>query len=161
LITHLGRPAGNYDKKEFTLEPVAAALQEYLSSNVHVEFVPDCVGPAVEEKINKCAPGTVFLCENLRFHIEEVGKGIVNDEEVKATAEEIKEFRRKLSRLGDCFVFEAYGAAHRPHSSIVGIDISERVAGINMHEELKGTAKCWGNGAPTWMPPMSRSLAAP
>jgi phosphoglycerate kinase len=74
---------------------------------------------------------------HLWFHQEECGDG-KNDkkEKIKAAPEAIAEFRRQLSRLGDLFVFEAFGTAHRPHSSIVGIDIPERVAGLLMQREL-------------------------
>lgn len=148
LITHMGRPAGDFDKRDFTLQPVADALQEYLGPDVNVVFLPDCIGSAIEEIIKSCKPGTVFLCENLRFHMEEVGKGVVNGKEVKATTEQIQLFRDKLSRLGDCFVYEAYGAAHRPHSSIVGISIPERVSGLNMHRELEGYGQVLGARRP-------------
>lgn len=147
LITHLGRPAGNYDVKEFSLEPVAKVLQTYIPDNP-VRFLPACIGPAVEEAINNCTPGTVFLLENLRFHMEETGVKIVENggklEKVKATFQQKVAFREALSRLGDCFVFEAFGAAHRPHASIVGINLPQRVSGHLMSKEMAYYAQVLG-----------------
>jgi hypothetical protein len=65
LIAHLGQPAGNYDRSAYTLAPAAACLQTFLPNNP-VRFLEECVGPDVEKEINSCAPGTVFLLENLR-----------------------------------------------------------------------------------------------
>jgi len=86
-----------------------------------------------------------FLCENLRFHIEETGKGVgEKQEELKASKSDIEKFSRELSKLGDIFVFEAFGAAHRPHASIVGIDLPQRVAGLLMKKELAYYAQVLG-----------------
>lgn len=89
------------------------------------------------ERTKTCPPGTVFLCENLRFHIEEIGTGIVNGKETRATPQQIIAFRENISALGDVFVFEAYGAAHRPHSSVVGVNLPQRVAGLHMGREMR------------------------
>jgi len=134
IISHLGRPAGDFDRKKYSLQPIVGYLEECLGRKV--EFWPDCVGEDLEQRTKTCEMGTVILCENLRFHIEEVGKGIVDGKEVTAKPEDIIAFREKLSRLGDVFVFEAYGAAHRPHSSVVGISIPERAAGLAMGREM-------------------------
>lgn len=67
LITHLGRPAGNFNVKEWSVEPIVAVLKENLPG-VEVRFLKDCVGEEVEAATKNCAPNTVFLCENLRFH---------------------------------------------------------------------------------------------
>lgn len=140
LIAHLGQPTAQ-DRKEnfknFTLEPVAELLSQRLG--VPVKFLPDCVGPEVEREINECKPGSVFLCENLRFHMEEIGSEAPakGQPPVKASAEAKAAFQEALSRLGDVFVFEAFGAAHRPHSSISGIKIPIRVAGLLMKKELE------------------------
>jgi len=102
-----------------------------------VTFLPDCVGAEVEKTISECKPGSVLLCENLRFHMEEIGSG--EDEKgqkVKCKPDQVAKFQQDLSRLGDVFVFEAFGAAHRPHSSINGIKIPVRVAGLLMQKEL-------------------------
>jgi len=137
LICHLGRPGGQkFVKSEFTLEPVARKLQEYLSNHT-VKFLPETVGPAIVGEIKNCDEGTVFLLENLRFHIEETGKGITSKgKTVKAEKDSIKRFSAELSKLGDVFVFEAFGAAHRPHASVVGIKTAQRVAGRLMKKEL-------------------------
>lgn len=138
LIAHLGQPTAQ-DRKEnfkaFSLAPVAELLSSRLG--LPVKFLPDCVGPEVEREINECTPGSVFLCENLRFHIEEIGSEKVSkDKTIKASKEDREAFQQALSRLGDVFVFEAFGAAHRPHSSISGIKVPVRVAGLLMRKEL-------------------------
>lgn len=144
LITHLGRPAGDYDREKFSLKHVVPVLEKYLPGT-KIRFLEDCVGEAVEQAIASCTPGTVFLTENLRFHIEETGSGVnAQGQKVKATPEAVTLFRRQLSRLGDLYVFEAFGAAHRPHSSVVGIDIEQRVAGKLMQREMDVFAKVLG-----------------
>jgi phosphoglycerate kinase len=102
-----------------------------------VVFLDDCVGPDVVARTEQCAPGTVFLLENLRFHIEECGDA-ENREGKKITAdkEAVQRFREALTKLGDVFVFEAFGAAHRPHSSVVGVKLSQRVAGCLLQREM-------------------------
>ena len=72
LCSHLGRPDGNRNEK-FTLKPVADELQKLLGKDVL--FLSDCVGPEIEAACADPAPGTVILLENLRFHVEEEGKG--------------------------------------------------------------------------------------
>jgi len=80
----------------------------------------------------------VFLLENLRFHIEEEGRGVDKDgKAVKASEADIKKFREELTKLGDIFVNDAFGTAHRPHSSVVGIKLDLRVAGFLMKKELE------------------------
>lgn len=140
LITHLGRPAGNINVKEYTVEPIVNVLKENLPG-VEVKFLKDCVGADIEAATRNCKPNTVFLCENLRFHPEETGMRVSKKEngEVEkyhSTAAEKIAFRKGLSQLGDVFVFEAFGAAHRPHASIIGIDLPQRVAGLLMHREM-------------------------
>jgi phosphoglycerate kinase len=137
LMSHLGRPDGRVIAK-YSLKPVAAKLQELLGRPVR--FLPDCVGPAVEQA---CAPGAlkagdVVLLENLRFHIEEEGK-IKNEDgtSVKADPKAVEAFRASLSRLGDVFVNDAFGTAHRAHSSMVGVKLPHKVAGFLMEAELK------------------------
>lgn len=67
------------------------------------------------------AAGSVILLENLRFHLEEEGKGVVNGEKKKADAADIEKFRASLTKLGDVFINDAFGTAHRAHSSMVGV----------------------------------------
>ena len=140
LITHLGRPAGNIAVKEYTVEPIVGVLRENLPG-IEVKFLKDCVGPDIEAATKSCKPNTVFLCENLRFHPEETGLRVSakpdgSVEKYRSTFAEKVAFRKGLSALGDVFVFEAFGAAHRPHSSIIGIDLPQRVAGLLMHKEM-------------------------
>lgn len=73
LMSHLGRPDGLPNSK-YSMKPVAEELQKLLNKNV--TFLSDCVGPEVEKACADPAPGSIFLLENLRFHIEEEGKGV-------------------------------------------------------------------------------------
>ena len=137
LMSHLGRPDGKVIAK-YSLKPVAAKLQELLGRPVR--FLTDCIGPAVEQA---CAPGAlkageVVLLENLRFHIEEEGK-IKNEDgtSVKADPKAVEAFRASLSKLGDVYVNDAFGTAHRAHSSMVGMKLPHKVAGFLMEAELK------------------------
>jgi phosphoglycerate kinase len=147
LMSHLGRPDGQKIAK-FSLKPVAAELEKLLGKPV--TFLDDCVGPAVEAACAKLAPGTVVLLENLRFHIEEEGKVKVKNAdgtESKIKAEPAKEaaFRASLSKLGDVFVNDAFGTAHRAHSSMVGVALPLKAAGFLMEAELKAFAKVLDN----------------
>jgi len=149
LICHLGRPGGpggpDSIRLHFSLKPVAKKLQDYLPKH-RVKFLPEVVGPSVEEEIRSCEEGTVFVLENLRFHIEETGKGKTSSgETVKADQASVERFKDALTSLGDVFVFEAFGAAHRPHASIVGIKTSQRVAGKLMQKELSVYAEVLGS----------------
>lgn len=137
LMSHLGRPDGKVIAK-FSLKPVAEALEKLLGKPV--KFLSDCVGPVVEAA---CAPGAVkpgdvILLENLRFHIEEEGK-IKNEDgtSVKADPKAVEAFRQSLSKLGDVYVNDAFGTAHRAHSSMVGVNLPEKVSGFLMEAELK------------------------
>lgn len=145
LMSHLGRPDGQKIAK-FSLKPIATELEKLLGRPV--KFLDDCVGPAVEAA---CAPGAlkageVVLLENLRFHIEEEGKVKVKNadgSETKLKADPAKEaaFRASLSKLGDVYVNDAFGTAHRPHSSIVGVALQDKAAGFLMEAELKAFSK--------------------
>jgi phosphoglycerate kinase len=133
LMSHLGRPDGKRNTK-YTLAPVAKRLQDLLGKPV--KFLEECVGPDVEAVCGKLAAGEVVLLENVRFHLEEEGK--VKDKEgnsVKAEPAKVEEFRAALSRLGDVFVCDAFGTAHRAHSSVVGINLP-RAAGYLLKKEL-------------------------
>jgi phosphoglycerate kinase len=103
-MSHLGRPDGQV-KPEFTLKVVVPELEKLLGKKV--EFAPDCVGKDVEEIVNKATGGEVVLLENLRFHIEEEGKGVdAEGNKVKADKEKVVEFRKGLTALGDIFISE-------------------------------------------------------
>ena len=134
LMSHLGRPDGKAIAR-YSLKPVADKLAELLGRPV--KFLADCVGPEVEAVCARLAPGEVALLENLRFHIEEEGKVKRDDgTAVKADPEAVKAFRDSLSRLGDVYVNDAFGTAHRAHSSIVGVALPQRAAGYLMKREL-------------------------
>jgi phosphoglycerate kinase len=114
-MSHLGRPDGKRVDK-YSLAPVADEYQRLLGRKV--VFLPDCVGPEVEAACNNPEPGSVFLLENLRFHVEEEGKGVDNEgKKIKASNEEIEAFRSSLMKLGDVYVNDAFGTAHRAHRS--------------------------------------------
>jgi len=138
LASHLGRPNGERIAK-YTLKPVAQKLQELLGKPVN--FLEDCVGPAVEAACAALKPGEVILLENVRFHIEEEGKA--KDAEgntLKADPAEVAAFRASLSKLGDIYVNDAFGTSHRGHSSVTGVDLPEKVAGFLVEKELAAFA---------------------
>jgi phosphoglycerate kinase len=134
LMSHLGRPKAK-PEAEYSMAPVAKAVEELLGRPVR--FLTDCVGPEVERVCSDLAPGSVVVLENLRFHPEEEGKG--------ATAESIKAFRASLTKLGDVYVNDAFGTAHRAHSSMVGVELPERAAGFLMQKELDYFGKALSN----------------
>ena len=138
LMSHLGRPNGQKVDK-YTLQPVAVELEKLLGKPV--KFVPDCSGPAAEEACAKLHPGDVVLLENLRFHLEEEGKAKNEDgSSVKADPAQVAAFRASLSKLGDVYINDAFGTAHRAHSSMVGIDLPQKAAGFLMEKELNAFA---------------------
>jgi phosphoglycerate kinase len=134
LMSHLGRPKGKKDP-EFTLAPVAKALQSLLERPV--TFLNDCVGAEFEAACAKLEAGAVVLLENLRFYAEEEGKG--------AEPAAIAAFRASLTKLGDVYVNDAFGTAHRAHSSMVGVDLPIRAAGLLLQRELDYFGKALSN----------------
>lgn len=102
LMSHLGRPKGE-KKTEFSLKPVATYLQKTVGAATPVTFVNDCIGEHVESIIHEAPASSIILLENLRFYSEEE-KGDV-------------EFAKALSRLGDVYINDAFGTAHRAHAS--------------------------------------------
>lgn len=121
LVSHLGRPNGK-PNPEFSLKPVAAHLSQLLGNKVIM--AEDCIGPAVEEQAAHLSPGQVLMLENVRFHAEEEK----ND----------PGFSQQLSKLGEVFVNDAFGSAHRAHSSTVGIaDYLPSYAGFLLEAEVK------------------------
>jgi len=143
LMSHLGRPDGKANDK-FSLKPVADCLNEKLGKQV--KFLSNCVGPEVEAACADPAPGTVILLENLRFHAEEEGKGVDADgKKVKADPEKVTAFRASLSKLGDVYVNDAFGTAHRAHSSMVGCQLPQRASGFLLKKELTYFAKALDN----------------
>jgi phosphoglycerate kinase len=143
LMSHLGRPDGQKLAK-FSLKPVANELEKLLGKPV--TFLDDCVGPAVEAACAKLAPGAVVLLENLRFHLEEEGKVKREDgTSQKADPAAVAAFRASLTKLGDVFVNDAFGTAHRAHSSMVGVTLPHKAAGFLMEAELKAFAAVLDN----------------
>jgi phosphoglycerate kinase len=120
LMSHLGRPKGKVDPK-YSLKPIAARLSELLGKPV--PLAPDCVGPEVEAMAGTLQPGEILLLENLRFHPEEEA----ND----------PGFAKQLASLGEVYVNDAFGTAHRAHASTEGVahDLPA-VAGFLMEKEL-------------------------
>lgn len=104
LMSHLGRPKAKPNPK-YSLKPVAAHLSSLL--NKTVIMADDCVGPAVQDMIKQLAPGQVLMLENVRFYPGEEK----ND----------PDFSQQLAQLGDIYVNDAFGTAHRAHSSTAGI----------------------------------------
>ena len=121
LCSHLGRPKGGPDPK-FSLRPVA----DYLSKLVGkpVAFTEDCVGPAAEAAAKALKPGDILLLENTRFHPEEEKNDL--------------DLAKKLASLAEIYVNDAFGSAHRAHSSTEGVArFLPAVAGFLMEEEIR------------------------
>src|SRR6266704_290480 len=121
LASHLGRPRGHV-APEYSLRPVAERLEALLGQRV--ELVPDCVGQEPRARAGALKPGEILLLENLRFHAGEEA----NDDG----------FARELAALADCYVNDAFAAAHRAHASIVAITrhLQPAAAGLLMQREL-------------------------
>ncbi|MDN3508235.1 MAG: phosphoglycerate kinase, partial [Simkaniaceae bacterium] len=102
LMSHLGRPKGSI-KQEYSLKPCIAYLEKCLGKSV--AFAQDAIGPATEKLAENLSSGNVLLLENLRFH-----KG-------EEHPEEEPEFAKQLATLGDLYVNDAFGTAHRRHAS--------------------------------------------
>lgn len=134
LMSHLGRPDGK-PNPEYSMAPVAKVLEQKLG--VPVRFLSDCVGPEVERACSDLEAGSVVLLENLRYHLEEEGKG--------ATKEAIAAFRASLTKLGDVYINDAFGTAHRAHASMVGVQLPQRAAGFLMQKELEYFGKALSN----------------
>jgi len=139
LMSHLGRPDGKVQEK-YSLKPVLPELENLLGKKV--EMAPDCVGKETEDIVNKASGGQVVLLENLRFHAEEEGSSKDADgKKVKADKAAVEEFRKGLTKLGDIYINDAFGTAHRAHSSMVGVDLPQKASGFLMKKELEYFAK--------------------
>merc|ERR1712060_979108 len=100
------------------------------------------VGPEAEAACADPTQGSVILLENLRYHVEEEGKGVDKDgNKVKAGKDETKAFRASLAKLADIYCNDAFGTAHRAHSSMVGEGYAVKCAGFLMQAELGAFAK--------------------
>ncbi len=124
LMSHLGRPKGGPEAK-YSLKPCAEHLSKLLGKKV--TFTSDCIGNEVEQAVNVMKDGDVVLLENLRFHKEEEK----ND----------PNFAKSLAKLGDVYVNDAFGTAHREHASTFGaaqaMQGKPRVIGFLIQKELK------------------------
>ncbi|TID05088.1 Phosphoglycerate kinase [Colletotrichum higginsianum] len=144
LMSHLGRPNGQENPK-YSLEPVVPELEKLLGGK-KVQFAKNCVGKDVEDLVNSADNGQVVLLENLRFHIEEEGSAKDKDgNKTKADKAKVDEFRKGLTALGDVFINDAFGTAHRAHSSMVGVDLPQKASGFLMKKELDYFAKALEN----------------
>jgi phosphoglycerate kinase len=121
LMSHLGRPKGGPNPK-YSLKPVAVRLGELLQMDV--KFAPDCIGDQVIAIVNSMKDGEILLLENLRFHAQEEK----ND----------PEFAKQLAELGDVYINDAFGSAHRAHASTEGVTkfIKTCASGYLMQKEL-------------------------
>lgn len=130
LMSHLGRPDGQANP-QFTLAPVAARLSELLKKPVI--FAPDCVGEEVKKLALGLKDGEVLLLENLRFHAEEEQ----ND----------PAFAKQLSELGELYVNDAFGTAHRAHASTEGVTrhFRQNAAGFLMEKEIDSLSTALDN----------------
>src|SRR3989339_873187 len=128
--SHLGRPKGK-KVPEMSLKPVAERLGKLLGKKV--AFAPDCVGPEVEKMVNALKDGETIILENVRYYKEEEA----ND----------PEFSKKFAALGDIYVNDAFGSAHRAHASTEGCSkfFKEKAVGFLMEKELEYLGKAVEN----------------
>lgn len=134
LMSHCGRPDGRRQDK-FSLKPCVPILKDLLKRDI--KFLPDCVGAETEAACANPSEGSIILLENLRFHVEEEGKGLdENGNKTKASSSDVQKFQESLTKLGDIFVNDAFGTAHRAHSSMVGVKLADRAAGKLLKKEL-------------------------
>ena len=129
LMSHLGRPKSASDS-QFSLRPAAEVLSTLLARPV--KMAPDCVGPEVEKMAHELKPGEVLMLENTRFHAEEEKNDL--------------EFAKQLASLGDVYVNDAFGSAHRAHSSTEGVaHFLPAVSGFLMEQELEYLGRAVAN----------------
>ena len=133
LMSHLGRPKGKR-VPEMSLAPAARRLQELLQRNVVI--ADDCIGDAVAAQAAAVQPGQVLMLENTRFHAAEEGKG-------PNLQEPQRDMARQLAALGDIYVNDAFGAAHRAHAStaVVAEFAEVAVTGFLIERELEYLGK--------------------
>jgi len=125
ICSHLGRPEGKV-VENLRMAPIAQKLSQLIGLPVSV--ASDCIGPEVESKVGTLKEGDILVLENLRFHPEEEA----DDDD----------FARKLARLADIYVNDAFGTAHRAHASMVGVaKYLPAVAGFLMKKELEVMGK--------------------
>lgn len=123
LMSHLGRPKGEGYESKYSLKPVAARLSELLEVKVNFAEEGQVVGPEAVRMSSELKDGEVLLLENVRF--------------VKGETKNDKEFASKLASIGDIFVNDAFGTAHRAHSSTAGVaEFLPSVAGYLIEKEI-------------------------
>jgi len=137
LMSHLGRPDGE-KKPEFSMAPVAKKLGELLGKNVI--FANDCIGDDVKKQAAALKPGDVMLLENVRFYKQEEikDKKAVDDPKLRQAKDD---FAKQIAQLGDVYVDDAFGTAHRDNASMYTVpDMmkgKDRVIGFLVEKELK------------------------
>ncbi len=121
LLAHQGRPKNGPDP-QFSQKPIVPVLEKLLRTKVH--FAKDCVGPEAEKTVSKAKPGEVVLLENLRFHPEEKKNDV--------------SFAKKLRKLGDLYVNDAFTNCHREHASMLALArLLPAFMGFTLAEEVK------------------------
>ena len=129
LMSHLGRPKSASDS-QFSLRAAAEVLSTLLARPV--KMAPDCVGPEVEAMAKALKPGEVLMLENTRFHAEEEKNDL--------------DFAKQLASLGEVFVNDAFGSAHRAHASTEGVArFLPAVSGFLMEQELEYLGRAVAN----------------
>jgi len=132
LMSHLGRPKGAGFDPEFSLKAAADALAKLLGKSV--QMAPDCIGPEVEGMVRALKPGDVLMLENTRFH--------------KGEEKNDLDLARQMAALGDVYVNDAFGSAHRAHSSTEGVArFLPAVSGFLMEQELEYLGRAIENPA--------------
>jgi phosphoglycerate kinase len=132
LMSHLGRPKGSGFDPEFSLKAAAEALAKLLGKPV--QMAPDCVGPEVEAMAKALKPGDVLMLENTRFH--------------KGEEKNDLDLAKQMAALGDVYVNDAFGSAHRAHASTEGVArFLPAVSGFLMEQELEYLGRATVNPA--------------
>ena len=133
LMAHLGRPKGEWKVDEFSLEPVAKYMSKLLGEDVL--FVKSPVGKGADKELEALKDGQVALLENIRFYKEEEAK----DDDMT--------FAQELAKLGDFYVNDAFGAAHRKHTSTAKVAhiLKPAVSGLLMEKELRCLSQALDN----------------
>ena len=131
LMSHLGRPKGAQD--EFSLKHIVSKVEDIIG--VETQFIDNCVGDTVEQAASNLQPGKILILENLRFH----------EEETKGD----KDFAEQLSKLGDIYVNDAFGTAHRAHASttvVAQFFPENKCFGYLLEQEIKSIDKVMKTG---------------
>jgi 3-phosphoglycerate kinase len=138
LMSHLGRPKGGHREEKYSLAPVAKRLSELVGRKV--VFADDCVGADVKSKAAALKPGDVMLLENLRFHNEETIKD-KNAKDDAALRKAKDDFAKQIADLGNVYVDDAFGTAHRDNASMYTVPVmmqgKPRVSGFLLEKELQ------------------------